>query len=632
MASRFPTFVTQEFFAFLMDIIHLLSDTIANQIAAGEVVQRPASAVKELMENAIDADATEIQLIIKDSGKTLIQIIDNGKGMSVTDVRMSFERHATSKISKSEDLFAIRTMGFRGEALASIAAVAQVEVKTKRAEDELGTLLSIEGSEVKTQEPVSSATGTSISVKNLFYNVPARRKFLKSNPVEMKHILDEFHRVALAHPEVAFDLFHNDIDLYKLPIAKLSKRIVDVFGKNYRQQLAGCEEITPYVNINGFVGKPEAAKKTRGDQYFFINHRFIKSPYLHHAVTMAFEGTIPDRHYPFYVLNIEIDPSHVDINIHPQKTEIKFDDEKAVYSILRSAVRQAIGVYNLTPSIDFDSDINFGNLTNFKMPEKAPTAFDRAGPSVSNFEKSSSFQNPRKEAQQDWKTLYEGLESAANFQKTDENVHMGSKANSGIDTQVKPDLEEVDAVQIHLRYIALQVKSGMLLIDQKAAWERILFEKYKKNLVNQSGASQQLLFQKTLNLRPEEFELAMTFKDEIHALGFGFDVFGKSSLIISGIPMETSDEEGATVLEDLIRESLQNETNVRLDKTKTLAKTLAKRTASKSLKKMNKKEVNVFINRLFETSMPSHTPDGQKIMNVISLDRLSELISSADGF
>jgi len=611
-----------------MDIIHLLSDTIANQIAAGEVVQRPASVVKELVENAIDAKASLVKLIIKDSGKTLVQVVDNGKGMSVTDARMSFERHATSKISQSEDLFSIRTMGFRGEALASIAAVAQVEVKTKREEDELGTLLRVDGSEVKSQEPVSTSTGTNISVKNLFYNVPARRKFLKSNPVEMKHILDEFQHISLANPSVGFELYHNDIEVYKLPSAKLSKRIVDLFGKGYREQLALCEEDTPYVCIQGYVGKPEAAKKTRGDQYFFINNRYIKSPYLHHAVTIAFEGTIPEKHHPFYVLNISIDPSHIDINIHPQKTEIKFDDEKAVYSILRSAVRQAIGVYNITPSIDFESDINFGNLTNHKMPERAPSAFQQVGSSIDNFER--SFSAPKKE--QDWRQLYEGLESAANFRQPQEQLSMGSKVNEGLENNLKPDLEEVNAVQLHLKYIALQVKSGMLLIDQKAALERILFEKYEKNLANKTGASQQLLFQKTLNLRPEEFELAMALKDEIHALGFGFEVFGKSSLLISGIPMEITDDEGSVVLEGLIKESLAHETDVKLDKTKTLAKSLAKRTASRSLKKLDKKEINVLINRLFETSMPSHTPDGQKVMNVITLDRLAELISGSNGF
>ncbi|MGR3811132.1 DNA mismatch repair endonuclease MutL [Jiulongibacter sp. NS-SX5] len=618
-----------------MDIIHLLSDNIANQIAAGEVVQRPASVVKELLENAIDAKASEIKLIVKDSGKTLIQVIDNGIGMSVTDCRMCFERHATSKISTSDDLFAIKTMGFRGEALASIAAVAQVEMRTRRADDELGTCVQIEGSEFKGQEPVSAPLGTSFMVKNLFFNVPARRKFLKSNPVEMKHILDEFQRVALAHPEVGFEVYHNDVELYKLPSAKLAKRIVDVFGKNYRQQLAACEESTPYVSIKGYVGKPESAKKTRGDQYFFINHRFIKSGYLHHAITGAFEGTIPDGHHPFYVLNIEIDPKHVDINIHPQKTEIKFDDEKAVYSILRSAVRQAIGVYNLTPSIDFESDINFGNLTSTPLPEKKPSAFEKSGSAIGNFERKTS--SPKA----DWKPLYEGLESAANYQKSEPQISLSSRANFKTETEEdqpatsefsKPLEEEVDAVQIHQKYLVLQVKSGMLLIDQKAAWERILFEQYEKNLQNKSGASQQLLFQKTLNLKPEEFALAMDLKDEIHALGFGFEVFGSTSLIINGIPTELGDEEGAKALEDLISQYKENQTSLTLDKTQNLARAFAKRTAHRSVRTMDKREISSLINRLFETSMPTYTPGGQKIMKIIPLEEIAELISGTGGF
>ena len=621
-----------------MDIIHLLSDNVANQIAAGEVVQRPASVVKELLENAIDADATEIMLIIKDAGKTLVQVIDNGKGMSLTDARMSFERHATSKINKSEDLFAIKTMGFRGEALASIAAVAQVEMKSRRAEDELATFIAIEGSEFKTQEPTSAPTGTSIAVKNLFFNVPARRKFLKTNPVEMKHILDEFQRVSLAHPETAFELYHNDTEIYKLPAGKLAKRIVDIFGKNYREQLAHCEEQTPYVNISGFVGKPESAKKTRGDQYFFINTRFIKSPYLHHAITTAFEGTIPEGHHPFYVLNIEIDPQHIDVNIHPQKTEIKFDDEKAVYSILRSAVRQAIGVYNLTPSIDFESDINFANLTSQRLPEKAPSAFQKSGAGIDQFERSGGSGDYRKSTTHngDWKQLYEGLESAANFENSSPSVSMGSRANGGLELPERQkqdmELEEVDAVQIHQKFLVLQVKSGMLLIDQKAAWERILYEQYEKNLANKSGASQQLLFQKTLNLQAAEYALLMEMKDALLALGFGFEEFGQNSLIIHGIPAELSDEDGPAVLHEIIRDFVDNENLKKVNKTQNLAKLLAKRNAGRSIRKLDKKETSHLINRLFESSMPNYTPDGRKTMRIITLNELSELIAASGGF
>ena len=343
----------------MSDIIQLLPDAIANQIAAGEVVQRPASALKELLENAVDAGATSIQVLVKEAGKQLIQVIDNGKGMSATDARMSFERHATSKIRTSQDLFAIRTFGFRGEALASIAAVAQVELKTRQSDSELGTLIQIEGSEVKKQEPVGAPVGTSVSMKNLFFNVPARRNFLKSNPVEMRHIVDEFQRVALSYPEVAFSLFQQDLEVYSLPAGKLSQRIVGIFGKSYQGQLVPCDENTPHVNVKGYIGKPENAKKTRGEQFFFVNNRYIKSSYLHHAVSSAFEGLIPGDQFPFYVLFLDIDPVHIDINVHPTKTEIKFDDERTVYAVIRSAVKQALGAHHVMPAIDFSVDVNF---------------------------------------------------------------------------------------------------------------------------------------------------------------------------------------------------------------------------------------------------------------------------------
>ena len=343
----------------MLNVIQLLPDSIANQIAAGEVVQRPASVVKELLENSVDAKAKSIQVIIREAGRNLIQIVDDGAGMTETDARMSFERHATSKIRTSDDLFRIRTMGFRGEALASIAAVSQIEMRTRRAEEELGTLIRIEGSEIKAQESISCLPGTNLLIKNLFFNVPARRNFLKSNSVEMRHVLDEFQRVALANPEVAFSLFHNDQEVYNLPAGKLSRRIIDMFGKNYREQLNQCDEQTPYVTVHGFIGKPESAKKARNEQFFFVNNRFVKHNYLHHAVVGAYEGTLPEGSHPFYVLFIEIDPSHIDINIHPTKTEIKFDDERSVYAIMMAAVRKAVGVYNLSPSLDFESDVNF---------------------------------------------------------------------------------------------------------------------------------------------------------------------------------------------------------------------------------------------------------------------------------
>ena len=353
----------------MSDIIRVLPDSIANQIAAGEVVQRPASAVKELIENAIDAGADKVQLIVKDAGKSLLQVIDNGCGMSVTDARMCFERHATSKIRKAEDLFAIRTMGFRGEAMASIAAIAQVELKTRRHEDELGTCICIEGSEVVSQEHVSSPAGTSISVKNLFYNTPARRNFLKGNPVEMRHIIDEFQRVALAHPEIFFTLHHDGNEVFHLPKGSLKQRIVHLFGNTYNQKLVPVEEETTIIDLKGYIGKPEFAKKTRGEQFFFVNNRFIKDPYLNHAVLTAYEELLPSDSYPLYALFIEIDPSKIDINVHPTKTEIKYQDEKALYAIIRSAVKRSLGKYNITPTLDFNQETGFSHMITQKAPE-----------------------------------------------------------------------------------------------------------------------------------------------------------------------------------------------------------------------------------------------------------------------
>ncbi|MGB5979348.1 MAG: DNA mismatch repair endonuclease MutL, partial [Cyclobacteriaceae bacterium] len=396
----------------MSDIIRLLPDALANQIAAGEVVQRPASVLKELLENAIDAGSKYIQVVLRDAGKSLIQVTDDGTGMSETDARLSFERHATSKIRETEDLFRIRTMGFRGEALASIAAVAQVEMKTRRREDELGTFLAVEGSEVKKQEPAQTNQGTTICVKNLFYNVPARRNFLKSNPVEMRHLNDEFQRVALANPEVSLSLTHNDLEIYQLTPGKLSQRIVGLFGKGHREQLVAVDEDTNHMVVHGYIGKPEFSRRTRGEQFFFVNNRYIRNNYLNHAVVNAFEGLMREDHYPFYVLFIEIDPSHIDINVHPTKTEIKFDDERTVYGIIRSAVKQGLGTHNIAPSLDFDQDVNF-------------SAFGSGGPEHSGgFDsgQNPSFRSAPKEVSmprypdkrgfdREWQKLYEGLES-----------------------------------------------------------------------------------------------------------------------------------------------------------------------------------------------------------------------------
>ena len=606
-----------------MDVIKLLSDSIANQIAAGEVVQRPASVVKELLENSIDAKASNIQLIVKESGKNLIQVIDDGLGMSPTDARMCFERHATSKIKESTDLFNIRTMGFRGEALASIAAVAQVEMRTRKVDDELATFLKIEGSDFKGQEFVQSPVGTNLMVKNLFFNVPARRNFLKSNPVEMKHIIEEFQRIALAHPDVAFSLFHNEIEIFNLPSSKLSKRIVDVLDKSYRDQLAQCQVDTPFIKIGGYVGKPQMAKKTKGDQFFFVNKRFIRSSYLHHAVSGAFESTIPQGSHPFYTLFIEIDPVHIDINIHPTKTEIKFDDEKAIYAILRSAVKQAIGVYNLTPTIDFEADINIGNfasgisqrpLSNFE-PQKAISSFEREPRSLSEINEKANRGN--------WDKLFQGFDKT----EAEQPVMFSSKINRIEEaTHLPIDGTDINAIQVHQQFILAQVKSGMMLIDQQSAYERIFYEKYLKEINNQPGSSQQLLFPKTVTLSALDYALSFEIIDMIRSIGFNVEEFGQNTYLINGVPTQFMDEDEGALFKSIIEQFRANENNQKVDKKEALAKTLAKRNATKMAKSLSKPEISGLINQLFETSMPSISPDGKPVMSILNLEKIANLL------
>jgi DNA mismatch repair protein MutL len=602
-----------------MDKIKLLSDAIANQIAAGEVVQRPASVVKELLENSIDAGGSSITLIVKESGKTLIQVIDNGSGMSPTDARMCFERHATSKIRESIDLFNIRTMGFRGEAMASIAAVAQVELRSKRDVDELGTLIRIEGSEVKEQEFVQAPKGTSIAVKNLFFNVPARRKFLKSNPVEMKHIIEEFQRVALAHPEVQFALFHNEIEILNLPSAKLSKRIVDTLDKSYRDQLAKCEIETDLVKITGYIGKPQSAKRTKGDQYFFVNKRFIKSSYLNHAVISAFESAIPQGSFPFYSLFLEINPENIDINIHPTKTEIKFDNEQAIYAILRTAVKQAIAVYNLTPSIDFDADINIGH---FELPtinpyQETSRPVARSG---GNLYKDSELNN--KDNLQNWEKMFESFSSSINTEtEPQQQVLFASKANREEDFT-----EEANTIQIHNTYILTQVKSGLMIIHQRYAYERVFYEKYLKDINSSNVNSQQLLFPKTVSLSALDYALSGDIIDMIRSIGFNIEEFGNNTYLINGVPAQFMDEDEAVLFKGIIESYKENENHREVSKKEALARTLAKKYATRMQKDLNKAEMTALINQLFETSMPSISPEGKPVMTILSLDKVSELI------
>jgi len=622
------------------DIIHLLPDAIANQIAAGEVVQRPASVVKELLENSIDAHAHSVQVIIRDAGKTLIQIIDDGAGMSETDARMSFERHATSKIRNSDDLFKIRTMGLRGEALASIAAVAQVEVRTRRASDEIGTMIRIEGSEVKSQESVATLPGTNILVKNLFFNVPARRNFLKSNSVEMRHVLDEFQRVALAHPETGFSLYHNDVEVFNLYAGKLVRRITDMFGKSYREQLVFCQEDTTYISVRGYIGKPEFARKTRGEQYFFVNERYIKHSYLHHAIVSAYEGTLPEGSHPFYVLFIEIDPSHVDINIHPTKTEIKFDDERSVYAIILAAVRKAVGVYNLAPPIDFDDNINF--LNQHVQPKEAPKAVQPDWAATTPKEGNATKRQQGNLT--NWNKLFEGLKSpdetarqqaaleldqavTARPSLVSQSVTLASKINRLADETISAPDGDALLFQLHNRYILSQVKGGAMLVDQKAAYERILYERYRQMLTKRNGSCQQLLFPQTVRLTPADMQLVSETTDQIRGLGFEFDALGPNEIVVRGIPADLPSESEQDLFEELVEQLKQSYSDLKLNKPDTLARALARRFSSRYATKLSPLEIQTLLNQLFATSDPNRTPSGELVAVMLTMEKLSALFN-----
>jgi DNA mismatch repair protein MutL len=610
------------------NIIQLLPDAIANQIAAGEVVQRPASVVKELMENAIDAGAQHIKLIVKDAGKQLIQVVDDGSGMNETDARMCFERHATSKIKKSEDLFSLKTMGFRGEAMASIAAVAQVELKTKTEIAELGSLIEIEASEVKKQAHVATTTGSCISVKNLFYNVPARRNFLKSNPVELRHIIEEFQRISLSNPAIAFSLHQNDLDVYQLTSGKLSQRIVGLFGKNYQEQLVPCEESTDQLKIYGYIGKPEFAKKTRGEQFFFVNNRYIKSGYLHHAVSNAYEGLLPKDSHPFYVLFIEIDPKRIDVNVHPTKTEIKFDDERTIYGIMTAAVRQSIGTHNVAPALDFESDVNFS----FTKPRQAELGKFSGGATqykkfktddgdgewntiLSNFQELSQKITEKEQDRQE--EIYSGQEA----------VTFGSSINDQPSTAkpIKDELIDVkrSVFQIHLKYIATQVKSGLMLVDQQAAHERILFEKFSQHLKQNNGSSQQFLFPEQIQLSPPDYALVMGMEEELNALGFVIASFGKETIVINGAPTELTDSSVKPVFEGLIDQFKHNKNVLSISKSENIARSLARRSAIRSGQKLNPEEMNALIDKLFACNNPNYTPSGNSTFIIFDLDKIS---------
>ncbi len=600
----------------MLDIIQLLPDNIANQIAAGEVIQRPASAVKELMENAVDAGADEIKLVVNDAGKALIQVIDNGKGMSETDARMAFERHATSKIKQIEDLFRIKTMGFRGEALASIAAVAQVEMKTRRQEDASGTYIAIENSMVKTQEPVAMEKGSSIAMKNLFFNVPARRNFLKSNPSELRHIVDEFTRVAMAFPGIFFSFSSNGQQVFHLEKGSLKQRIVQILGNTYNAKLVSVQEHTDYLNITGFVGKPETAKKTRGDQYFFVNNRFIKSAYLNHAVMNAFDEMIPKDSYPMYALFIDLDPAQLDINVHPTKQEIKFEDEKIVYAFVQSAVKHALAQFSITPTLDFDLDASIQSLDAVSKPfdeEKKSTA--SASSLFQTFtQKNQAHFIDNKSELKHWKDFYEPKEIL-----TTPSLHTEQKIYA------EQPAADCELLQLHNAYIVMQNDKGYLLVNQQNAHERILYEKFAAAMEGKPMTTQQSLFPVSIDLAAADAVLLQELLPDMHLLGYQLEPFGNNSFVVQGTPADLVIGNEKAAIEKMLEQYKHFSTDIRFSNREKLLRSLALQQAIKQGIPLAQKEMQQLINDLFACAVPNASPNGKPTYMSFKKDELDKM-------
>ena len=592
------------------DIITLLPDYVANQIAAGEVVQRPASVVKELMENAIDAGSTHVQLIIKEAGKVLIQVVDNGKGMSVTDAQMAFERHATSKIKAASDLFALNTKGFRGEALASIAAVAHVEMLTKTAVDEVATQIKIAGSEIQEQEPIVAPQGTSIAVKNLFFNIPARRNFLKSNTVELRHIIDEFHRVALAHPQVAFTFFQGGQELFDLPAANLRKRIVHIFGSKIDEKLVPVEESTSVSSVSGFVIKPNAAKRTRRQQFFFVNDRFIKSPFMHHAIMNAYEGLLVDGTVPGYFIFFNLDPQTIDINIHPTKTEVKFEDEQSLYAILRSCVKHSLGMFNVAPTLDFERDPNLDTPYR-QVNQSAGTPQLEVDSSFNPFKNPDArrFSKPNESS---WESLYVEVESQP------VSSSLGNEFNT------TPDYDSVKVFQLMNRYIVSSIGSALLLIDQQLAHERILYEQFLKTITQKKTASQQLLFPYKLELNPTQQAFLSDLEEVLVEAGFIFERDSNTTIIIKGIPSSSSEKEIPNIFENLFN-SLESDLPAdSFSQSDVLSKSLAKTLSIKRGVSMKPEEQQRLLDDLFACKETQVSPFNRQIFVTLTQEELDK--------
>ena len=597
------------------NIIQLLPVHVANQIAAGEVVQRPASVVKELLENSIDAGATDIKLIIKNSGKTLIQVVDNGKGMSPSDAKLCFERHATSKISSAKDLFNLNTKGFRGEALASIAAISHVELKTKIAGNNLGNLIKIEGSIIKVEDSISTTNGTSIAVKNLFFNIPARRNFLKSDPVELRHIIDEFHRVVLVHPEINFSMYHNDNDMFDLRAENFRQRIIHVFGSKMNEKLVPVNEDTELLKISGFVCKPEFAKKSRGDQYFFVNKRFIKSSYLNHAVNSAFEGLLHVKKHPSYFLNLEVNPKSIDINIHPTKTEVKFDDEPTLYALLRASIKHSLGQFNIAPVLDFDRNSSFDTPYK-KNLDPIVTPRVEVNPSFNPFDNKSDSKS--------WEGIYLGINSKSNEEIESLGGNLQLESNT-IQSSIF-DNDEIEnkynTFQLLNKYIVSKIKSGLIVVDQNRAHERILYEDFLKKFTLNSPISQQLLFPLELKFTVKDLNIIKDFQSQLTQVGFDFEQFTKDTFSLSAVPLGINESFLPNIFDQLICD-IQNEVpDFSFSQSDLLAKSIAKSLAKKNGNILSLKEQEFIVNSLFACKEPTLSPSNKKIFITIEFTDL----------
>jgi DNA mismatch repair protein MutL len=612
------------------DIIQLLPDFVANQIAAGEVIQRPSSAVKELLENAVDSGANEIKLIIKEAGKSLIQVIDNGCGMSETDARMCFERHATSKIREANDLFAIKTLGFRGEALASIAAIAQVELKTKKKDEQTGTSIIIEGSQIKDQLSCACPQGTSFIVKNLFFNVPARRSFLKSNAVEINHIIEEFLRVALAYPHIGFSMYNNNDDVYILQPGTLKQRLSTVYGNTFAQKIVPVEQNTAIISMYGFVGKPEFAKKTRGEQFLFVNDRYFKHPYLNHAIENAYEELLPAKTYPSYFVNFRIDPQTIDVNIHPTKTEIKFQDEKMIYPLLRSAVKHAIGKHSLTPSIDFEVEQSINNIGPLKKGETVLPPKISINPDYNPFAEGKKTESKNSNLlnhtnKKNWEQLYEADKEVKQNDHIEISGTSLNKRTYLADWDNEKKCGEKQAVfQLKCSYILSQVKSGLLVIDQQRASERILFERYLKMSENSKSFCQQLLFPQTIKFPPSESILLKEIISMLNSFGFDIAEFGSDTFVVNGIPSDMLNENLQHAIENILSNYKQDLPKDKPEKKNHIAIAMAKNSAVKAGKQLQMEEMNALIDSLFACQNPQFTPNGKPIYTIVEMAEMEK--------